>query len=328
MRSVAEQKSKIVRITQIEDSQMRTKVMIPALVAGLFCLPACDVELGDIGHYSRDFHYSYPLKSGGRLTVETFNGSVEISGWDQDTIDISGTKYGPTQAAADALPVNIEHTTDTADIRVVAPYDRRGHHGANLVIRVPRGVQLDRIVSSNGHIVTSDGLGPARLKTSNAKIQVRNLKGNLDAQTSNGSIELIAIEGDVVAHTSNSHVQVERVTGTVDATSSNGSIRAEVGRGDRPVRAETSNGNIELTIPSNYRGDLRAHTNNAGITVNVLGDLNAHVIARTSNSHINTDFEVRTQGEFNKNYLDAQIGTGGGLLDLSTSNGGIRLARM
>ncbi len=307
---------------------MRMKYMIPALAAGLLCLTACDADFGPFERYNRDFHYSYPLNSGGRLNVETFNGSVEISGWDQNTIDISGTKYGPSQAAADALPVSIDHSADSADIRVVRPFDRGNRQGASLVIRVPRGVLLDRITSSNGHIFTSDGVGPARLKTSNAKIQVRNLKGNLDAQTSNASIELTAIDGDAVVHTSNGRIQVDRVTGTVDATSSNASIHAEVGRADRPVRAETSNGSIELTIPANYRGDLRAHTNNAGITVNVLGDLNAHVVARTSNSHINTDFEVRTQGEFNKNYLDAQIGSGGALLDLSTSNGGIRLARM
>ncbi len=307
---------------------MRTKLMIPALAAGLLCLTACDADFGNFERFNRDFHYSYPLNADGRLTVETFNGSVEISGWDQNTIDISGTKYGPTQTAADALPVNIEHGAGSADIRVVPPFDRRGHQGASLVIRVPRGVLLDRIISSNGHIFTSDGIGPARLKTSNAKIQVRGLKGRLDAQTSNGGIELTAIDGDVIAHTSNARVQVDRVTGTVDVSSSNGSIHADVGRTDKPVRAETSNGSIELTIPSGFKGDLRAHTNNAGITVNVLGELDAHVVARTSNSSINTDFEVRTQGEFSKNYLDAQIGAGGGLLDLTTSNGGIRLVRM
>ena len=307
---------------------MRMKLMVPALAAGLLCLTACDADFGDFERFSKDFHYSYPLSAGGRLNVETFNGSVEISGWDQNTIDISGTKYGPSQAEADGLPVSIDHSADSADIRIVRPTERRNRQGASLVIRVPRGVLLERIVSSNGHIYTSDGAGPARLKTSNAKIQVRDLKGNLDAQTSNGGIELIAVDGDAVVHTSNGRIQVDRVTGTVDATSSNASIRAEVGRADRPVRAETSNGSIELTIPANYRGDLRAHTNNAGITVKVLGDLNAHVIARTSNSSIHTDFEVRTQGEFSKNSLDAQIGSGGALLDLTTSNGGIRLSRM
>ena len=307
---------------------MRTKLLIPALAAGLFCFTACDADFGDFERFNRDFHYSYPLNDGARLTVETFNGSVEISGWDQNTIDISGTKYGPSQSAADALPVNIDHTASSADIRVVPPFDRRGRQGASLIIRVPRGVVLDRIVSSNGHIITSDGVGPSRLKTSNAKIQVRGLKGNLDAQTSNGGIDLAEIQGDVTAHTSNGRIEVDRVSGTVDVSSSNGGIRAEVGRADGRVRAETSNGKIELTVPGEYRGDLRAHTNNSSITLNVLGDLNGHLVARTSNGGINSDFEMRTQGEVSKNYIDAQIGNGGAMLDLSTSNGGIHVVKM
>jgi hypothetical protein len=56
-------------------------------------------------------------------------------------------------------------------------------------------------------------------------------------------------------------------------------------------------------------------------------DANARVSARTSNSSIASDFEVRMQGSFNKNYMDATIGTGGPLIDLTTSNGSIRLLR-
>ena len=83
---------------------MRPKLLLPVLAAGLLVLSACDVmDLGDLERYNRDFHYSFPLDSKGRLSIETFNGSVEISGWDQNTVDISVTKYGPTQQAADNL---------------------------------------------------------------------------------------------------------------------------------------------------------------------------------------------------------------------------------
>jgi hypothetical protein len=307
---------------------MFKKATLAALAAVLIGFTACDAEWGGFGHFRRDFHYSYPLKSGGRLDVETFNGSVEIAAWDQDVIDISGTKYGPTQEAADALPVRIEHRIDAAEIRVAPLGDWRGRQGASLVIRVPRGVVLGHVLSSNGSIRTSEGVGPSRLKTSNAKVEVRDFKGNLNIQTSNGEIELNGIDGDVVARTSNARIDVDRVTGEVDVTSSNGSIHAEAGRNDGRVRAETSNGSIELTIPAHYRGDLRAHTSNAAITVNVPGDLNARVMARTSNAHIQSDFEVRAEGEFDKNHLEGRIGAGGGLLELTTSNGGIRLARI
>src|SRR5262249_38935992 len=53
---------------------------------------------GDSNRYREDFHYSYPQTAGGRLTLENFNGSVEITGWEQNTVDISGTKYAESQA--------------------------------------------------------------------------------------------------------------------------------------------------------------------------------------------------------------------------------------
>ena len=61
---------------------MRAPFVIPVVASSLW-LSSCYIGVGDWGeHFNKDFHSSYPLKPGGRLTVETFNGSVEITGWD------------------------------------------------------------------------------------------------------------------------------------------------------------------------------------------------------------------------------------------------------
>ena len=122
---------------------MRPKLLLPALAAGLISLPACDVlDWGPMERFSRDFHESYPLNADGRVSIDTYNGSVEISGWDEDTVDISGTKYGPTQSAADDLRVDIDHHPDGVTIRVEKPFERRNNQGARFVIKVPRGARL------------------------------------------------------------------------------------------------------------------------------------------------------------------------------------------
>ena len=142
---------------------MRANYFLPGLAAALLCLAACDIEdfnVGDFQRFQRDFHYSYPLKAGGSLSLETFNGSVEISGWDQNTVDINGVKYGPTQEQADALKVDIENSPDAVSIRVVRPSVRRGNQGARFTIKIPRSAVLQRIYSSNGSIRTLDGAGP------------------------------------------------------------------------------------------------------------------------------------------------------------------------
>jgi DUF4097 and DUF4098 domain-containing protein YvlB len=308
---------------------MRPKLLFAAMAAASLLMVGCDFEnFGDAERYQRDFHASYPLKPGGRLSVETFNGSVDISGWDENTVDISGVKYGPTQDLADSLKIDMENTPDAVSIRAVRPSDRRGNLGARFTIRIPRSAILDRISSSNGAIRTMDGAGPARLRTSNGQIRVQNLKGSLDAQTSNGSVELTDIDGDANVRSSNGHIRAERLHGSLEATTSNSSINAHVEESARPVRLDTSNGSVEVTLPPRFSSDIRVGTSNSSITLRMPDEPNARVIAHTSNSSITSDFEIRMLGSFNKNHMEGTLGAGGNLIDLGTSNGSIRLLRM
>ncbi len=307
---------------------MRAKLVLPALAVGLLLLPACDIsDFGDVGRFTKDVHYSYPLQANGRLQVETFNGSVEVSDWEQNVVDVSATKYGPTQQEADDLKIDIDHSSDVVAIRVIRPSMRRNNQGASFVIKIPRGALLDRIVTSNGAIRASAGNGPARLRTSNGAIHVTGFHGRLDAQTSNGGVDLEDVEGDITTHTSNGHIHIDRLKGGLEATTSNGGIRAQIDSIDGPVRAESSNGSVDLALPDSFAQDVRASTSNSGITLKLPASANARVSARTSNSGIHSDFDVRVSGEISKNRLEATIGNGGPLLDLSTSNGTIRLVK-
>ena len=308
---------------------MRHKLLFPVIAAALFFFAACNIEDFSGERFSRDFHYSFPLKPNGRLTVESFNGSIEISGWDQDSVDISGTKYGNTQERADGLRIETANTPDSVTVRAIRPSERRGNQGARFVVKVPRSTLLDRISTSNASIRTMDGAGPARLRTSNGSIRVQDLRGSVDAQTSNASVDLIDVEGDAIAHTSNGHIHAEDLRGGLDAKTSNSGVNARIVRGDRSIRVETSNGGVELTLPDGVSSDVRAGTSNGGITVRLPAAARARVRARTSNSSISSDFDIKMHGEVGKNHIDGEIGSGGGpLIDLETSNGGIRLMKM
>jgi len=307
---------------------MRAKLILPAIAAGLVVLAGCDIEdFGGFERYHEDFHYSYPLKAGGRLSVEGFNGSVEVSVWDQETVDISGTKYARTQEDTHDLKIEVDHSADSVSVRAVRPSLRRGNYGARFAIKVPRGVLLERVTTSNGAIRASDGAGPARLKTSNGHVEVRRLKGSLNAETSNGPVELDDIDGAVDVRTSNGHIRAEGIRGALDATTSNNSIHAVLDKVDGAVRVQSSNGGIDLSLPPNTQSAVRAHTSNSGITLHLPGEVNARLSAGTSNSSISTDFEMRMRGEISKNHIEGSIGNGGPLIDLSTSNGQIRIMK-
>jgi DUF4097 and DUF4098 domain-containing protein YvlB len=307
-------------------------MLVLPLAASLLGLAGCDIEDLDIGgseRYTQDFHYSYPLQPGGRLSVDNSNGSVEISGWDQDTVDISGTKYARTPELRDALKIEIDHAADAIHIRTVRPSDRRGNMGAKYIIKVPRRTQLERIASSNGSIHALDVEGPARLKTSNGSVRVENLRGTLDVQTSNGGIEVQNLEGGATLHTTNGRVHAEDIRGSVEADTSNGGIHVRLMKPEagRPIKLETSNGPIELTMEAFNQNEIHASTSNGGITVHLPDNVGANLSAHASNSSISTEFDVATTGTLEKHHLEGKIGAGGPAIELSTSNGSIRLMK-
>jgi len=314
-------------------SFIRTRTFVlPVIAAVTLGLAGCDIDDLDIGgseRYSQDFHYSYPMQPGSRLSVDNSNGSVEISGWDQDTVDISGTKYARTPELRDALKIEIDHSPSEVSIRTVRPSERRGNMGAKYIIKVPRHTQLDRIVSSNGAIHALDLEGPAHLRTSNGAVRAENLHGSLDAQTSNGSIEVQGLEGSASLHTSNGRVRADDVRGSIEADTSNGGIHIMLSKPDagRPIKLETSNGPIELTMQALNQNEIHASTSNGGITVHLPGNVNADLNATASNSSISTEFEVATSGSLEKHHLEGKIGGGGPMIDLSTSNGSIKVLK-
>jgi DUF4097 and DUF4098 domain-containing protein YvlB len=240
-------------------------------------------------------------------------------------------KYAASQELLDRLKIDAVSSGGTLQIRTVRPSDRRGNMGAKYVIRVPRKIELERITSSNGGIRVSDIEGPARLRTSNGGIHATGLKGNLDVQTSNGGIEVQDLEGSAVLRTSNGRVHADGVRGTLEAETSNGGINVHLAKANagRPIKLDTSNGGIDLTVDQANQNDVYASTSNAGITVHMPAAIGVRVRAHTSNGSISSsDFDVRVSGQISKTRLEGTIGSGGPLLDLSTSNGSIHLVKL
>ena len=92
-----------------------------ALTPALLVMTACEFDdFGGFERYHEDFHFTYPLKAGGRISVEGFNGSIEISPWDREDVDISGTKYARSPADMSAIRIDIDHTPDAVSVQRAA----------------------------------------------------------------------------------------------------------------------------------------------------------------------------------------------------------------
>ena len=265
--------------------------------------------------YTEDFHESHPFQAGGKLTLEGFNGSVEITGWDQSTIDISGTKYAKEKDLLKDIKLSISVAGGVATLKAERP-DRnnwRGELGVKWVIKTPRRTELEKISSSNGSVQVQDIDASAKVNTSNGAIRVSRVKGTLNANTSNGRVEVSELGGGADVHTSN------------------GGIRADLtNAGGSPVKFTTSNGPVDVKVSNARTAGVTATTSNGAITVRMPQGVNADVKASTSNGRVSSEFDVLVAGggRIEKHALLGKIGSGGAPIELRTSNGAIKLAKI
>jgi DUF4097 and DUF4098 domain-containing protein YvlB len=311
-------------------------ILLPVLAIFLAGCDGIDLNIGDGDgrfitgqRYREDFHFSFPLSDGGSLRLENMNGSVEISGWDKNTVDIDGTKYASTDYRLKEMKVNIDPSPNSISIRTVPPLGHLGNSGARFVIHVPRHTDLSQIISSNGSIRVEDVEGTSVLRTSNGSVHATGTAGSLEVQTSNGAVEVSDTKGDTSLRTSNGSIKANGIRkGRFSATTTNGSITAHLQEADSsPVQLQSSNGHIELTMDKVR--EVRASTSNSSVTVRMPASAGAMVDAHTSNSSITCDFDVNLRaGEISKHHLQGTIGGGGPLLDLGTSNGSIKILKL
>lgn len=131
---------------------------------------------------------------------------------------------------------------------------------------------------------------------------------DLDLQTVNGGLRVQGVRGDLELNTTNGGISLADAAGDVHARTTNGGLHVELaGRG-------WSGAGLDL------------HTTNGGIDLALPEDFSAHLVASTVHGAVDTDFPVTVQGRIGRR-IDAVLGNGGPTVNLTTTNGGIRIRR-
>lgn len=129
---------------------------------------------------------------------------------------------------------------------------------------------------------------------------------------------------NLAAVTQNGGVSAESVEGDLDFQAINGGIRLDDVAGD--VRGETTNGGVSATLSgSSWRGrglDLR--TMNGGVSLTIPRAYNARLETGTTNGGMRVDFPITVQGTIGKR-IQTQLGSGGPVVRVVTTNGGVRV---
>jgi len=133
-------------------------------------------------------------------------------------------------------------------------------------------------------------------------------RSNLQAITKNGGVSAQLVQGTMEFRATNGGISLDRVGGDVRAETTNGGVNARLtgstwnGRG---LDLATTNGGVSLSIPRGYNARLETGTVNGGMSV---------------------DFPVTVQGRIGK-HLETQLGSGGPLVRVVTTNGGVKISQ-
>lgn len=127
----------------------------------------------------------------------------------------------------------------------------------------------------------------------------------VDLTNTNGAVLVSGSSGRVSAKTTNGSVTTKNLTGAVEARTTNGSVNVDVASvGSGKIALRTTNGSVTLRLPDDAKADVLATWTNGGINV----------------SNVKIDVTERSRRRF-----EGRMNGGGPLIELQTTNGGIRI---
>jgi DUF4097 and DUF4098 domain-containing protein YvlB len=189
-----------------------------------------------------------------------------------------------------------------------------------------------KILTHAGEIHVASAGSDADLKTYGGDIVIGPVRGDLKAQTLAGDVMAGAVAGSASVETSGGDIRIERVGGTAEirtgggdivlaavlgglkAVTSGGEIRAALATRDSKggVSIESAGGDVTLTLPSDFRGD---------IDLEVRG-------ADSEGRAIHSDFpEISVAHRAGTERATGVLNGGGSRVVVRTSSGTIRLRR-
>jgi DUF4097 and DUF4098 domain-containing protein YvlB len=283
-------------------------------------LAACEVNLNTEGLTAKE-KKTFSVTGQPDVTLETFDGSIEIHSWDRNEVEVEVERRGMEQALLDEMKIEAEQQGDKITLRVTGP-TRSETRGVTIGVHVSPAARLYVAVPRKALI---------NARTADGSIRVENVEGRLAVRTGDGSVALARVVGDVEARSADGSVRLEGATGRLDVETEDGSIvvdgrpsvlRARTGDGSIRVQVEpdtqmseawdisTRDGSVTLTLPTAFNAEIDAETSDGSI--------------RSSHPGLSTDDDRHDQ---RRRQLHAKMGEGGVALKVRTGDGTIRFER-
>lgn len=279
-----------------------------AILTGLLLVVVLALPMAGLAQNTvKDFKQTVDLNAGGRLTLKTFKGSIKLTSWDRNQVEIvariePGDDVSEGYAEESVAATRIDISGSGSSVRIESDYAdvpcTRGFRffGINTgcsktlpfvhyVIRAPR--QLD-----------------IRVDDHKSEIFLEQFRGAIEVDTHKGFVEAEDLTGALRLRTHKGRARLDGIRGRLDIETHKGEVRIVADEIDGRSRMETHKGTISLTLPASQGLDIRAQ------------------LGRRADFH--SDFAL-TSKAFGRGRIEGSINGGGPLLTIESYKGEIRL---
>jgi len=274
----------------------------------------------------RSFRRSYSVGSTGMLSLETSTGSVNVIAGDSGDIRVDADIQGREQDVND-FDLSAEQSGDEVIVRGALReqeawvwYSPR--LAVSFTIRVPRECGL-KLQTADGSIRVDGVRGVLKGGTSTGDISLAGTEGNVNLETRSGSLRADSCRGTLDMSTSGGGAYINHVEGDVNISTSAGDVAVTDVSGS--IRAETEGGNMVISLVGPNRG-IHAESSGGDIRISLPRRDSGDIDAEASGGEVVCDFPGRLQGTMRNDEIDARLNGGGSPIYAHTRGGSVRIA--
>ena len=268
------------------------------------------------GRDNTDFTWSKRLASGASLTIRSADGRIDVRESSSDRVEVRAVKRVHSRGNIRDVSFDVRESGD--DVMICSVYngtslcDRRNNTrnirvAVDYTVLIPRTLKLNA-TTGNGDVVVDKAGAEVAVTTGNGRVTVGETTGRVDATTGNGDVQVESARGPVHVTTGNGRVFVATSNGPVDVQSGNGDIdvRMKTLTSDAGMNFQTGSGNIHVTLPADFNGEL---------------DMT------TGSGNLRSEFEIQLVGRINPQHLRGRIGKGGATVRFMTGSGSVEIRK-
>jgi DUF4097 and DUF4098 domain-containing protein YvlB len=290
-----------------------TRLLLSALALTAVHTSLAGAQL--VGREETVYTWRGTIPSGGQFTIRNFNGPIDVRPATGNTAELRAEKK--PRGGADVRDVAFDvRTSSNGDVEICSTQDDDSCYGDRnrdrrdgwrrqvsvvMTVLVPRGVRV-KLSTGNGAVSVERAGSDVQASTGNGRVRIAETEGQVRVSTGNGDVEVRNAKARVHVSTGNGDVDVVTAEGPVEVSSGNGDIdvRMSALRAREDMAFHTGSGDVHLTLPANYNGELDASTGNGSIR---------------------SDFDLKIKGQLSPRHVRATIGSGGPMLRMTTGNG-------